>query len=287
MTELQTIATLDIYMVFLQKNKNQKGQTLLIVVLVMVISLTIGLSIASKTITNLRTTTEEVSSAQALSAAEAGVQQSIKTGQAVSAGSGFTSNNTTFTSSVTAISGLSILVNAGSIIPQDEGVDVWLIDHDSAGDLNFTNRWGGNMTIYWGSSSTVCNNAALEVIRITGTAASTAVSTKSGYDPCSARQSGANGNNFTFVSSSPTTISGKTFYHSATLNNIVDGLVVRIIPLYTNTVLAVTGSNALPSQGSIVTSTGKSSNVERKLSVVASYYSMPSQFFTYGLFVPN
>ena len=47
----------------------EKGQTLLIVVLVMVISLTVGLSVVSKTITNLRTTTEEADSAKALSAA--------------------------------------------------------------------------------------------------------------------------------------------------------------------------------------------------------------------------
>ncbi len=49
--------------------KNQSGQALLIIVLVMVVALTIGLSVASRTITNLRTSREQASSQKALSAA--------------------------------------------------------------------------------------------------------------------------------------------------------------------------------------------------------------------------
>lgn len=280
-------------MMLYKKGKRQEGQTLLIVVLIMVISLTVGLSIASKTITNLRTTTEEASSAQALSAAETGVAQSIKSG--LPAGSGFTSNNTTFSSSVTSVGGTtSFLVNGGNVIPQDEGADVWLIAHDSiTGALIFTPPWApapavGTLTIYWGDSPGDCNNpskvpAALEIVTITGTQASP-VSKRSAYDPCT------RSNNFTSVSpSSGNTVSGKTFYYStgATIS-VTNGLLVRIIPLYANTVLAVSGGlTLLPQQGSIITSTGQSSNVVRKISVVANYYSLPSEFFTYGLFVPR
>jgi len=274
-------------MKLLQKKERQEGQTLLIVVLIMVISLTVGLSIASKTITNLRTSTEEVSSAQALSAAEAGIQQSIKSGQSVPAGSGFTSNNTTFSSSVTSVSGSGFLINGGNVIPQDEGADVWLISHDASGNLIFSPQWNGTLTIYWGNSPVGCDNAALEIVKITGTLASNAVSTRYGYDPCSARTAS---NNLTFVSSSPVSSSGKNFYHTANISGIASGLLVRIIPLYTNTIIAVAKAAldpALPTQGSIITSTGTSSNVVRKISVVANYYSLPSEFFTYGLFVPR
>ena len=137
---------------------SNSGQALLIVVLVMVISLTIGLSIASKTITNLRTTTEEVNSAQALSAAETGAAQSLKTKADVPAGSGFTSNNTTFSSSITSLGGTtSFLVNAGNVIPQDEGADVWLIAHNASGGLDLSPRWNGTLTIYWGNNPGNCN----------------------------------------------------------------------------------------------------------------------------------
>ena len=48
--------------------KDQKGQALLIIVLVMVVALTVGLSLVSRTITNIRNTREQASSQKALSA---------------------------------------------------------------------------------------------------------------------------------------------------------------------------------------------------------------------------
>ena len=267
-----------------KKKNRQEGQTLLIVVLIMVISLTVGLSIASKTITSLRTTTEEVNSAQALSAAETGISQVIQSGEGTG-GTKELSANLTFSATPSDISGTNFLVNAGNVISQDEGADVWLIAHDLVGNLDFSSPWGSageTLTIYWGDSSDGCTNAALEMVKITGTLASNAVSTKYGYDPCPARDS----NNLAPVSQSVNTVSGRTFYYTATIN-VTNGLLVRIIPLYTNAVLAVAGTAALPSQGSIITSTGISSNVVRRISVVANYYSLPSEFFTYGLFVPK
>src|SRR5690242_8662448 len=58
----------------------EAGQALLIVVLVMVIALTVGLSLASRSITNLRNSTDEANSQAAFSAAEAGVEQAVKLG---------------------------------------------------------------------------------------------------------------------------------------------------------------------------------------------------------------
>jgi len=73
---------------------NQKGQALLIVVLVMVVALTVGLSIASKTIISLRTSTEEANSQKALAAAEAGIEQALKTNQ-IASGT-FTDNQSSY-----------------------------------------------------------------------------------------------------------------------------------------------------------------------------------------------
>ncbi|OGH39344.1 MAG: hypothetical protein A3B44_02170 [Candidatus Levybacteria bacterium RIFCSPLOWO2_01_FULL_38_21] len=264
------------------KNKTlQKGQALLIVVLIMVISLTVGLSIASKTITNLRTSTEEANSAQALSAAETGIAQVIQSGGTAATGS-FPSNNTSFNTSAATISGALFLVNAGNVIPQDEGADVWLVPHNTSGSPDFSTPWTGSLTIYWGDGSGDCNNAALEVITITGTQANP-VSNRAAYDPCSARSLV---NKFTFVAQSLNTVSGKIFYYTATIS-VTNGLLMRIVPFYTNTIMAVGGTSDLPSQGSIISSTGQAGNVTRKINAVKLYSSLPSEFFTYGLFVPK
>lgn len=268
-------------MIYLENQTLQKGQALLIVVLVMVVSLTIGLSIVSKTITNLRTTTEEADSAKALSAAETGIAQVIQSGQQASTGS--FSNNTTFNTSVASISGALFLVNGGNVIPQNEGADVWLIAHNPAGNLDFSSPWTGSLTIYWGDGSGGCTNAALEIITITGTQINP-VSNRAAYDSCTLRSSV---NKFTSVAQSVNTVSGVTFYYAATIS-VTNGLLVRIVPFYTNMILAVNGgANPLPSQGSIISSTGQSGNVTRKINAVKAYSSLPSEFFTYGLFVPK
>jgi len=58
-------------------DKYQSGQALLIVILVMVIALTVGLSVAVRTTTNIRTASEDENSQRAFSAAEAGVSKRL------------------------------------------------------------------------------------------------------------------------------------------------------------------------------------------------------------------
>jgi hypothetical protein len=55
----------------------QKGQILLISLLVLVVALTVGLSVVTRSITTVRTTSEEESSQRAFSAAEAGIEQAL------------------------------------------------------------------------------------------------------------------------------------------------------------------------------------------------------------------
>src|SRR3982751_5271728 len=63
---------------------NEKGQALLIVVLVMVVALTVTLSVVSRSIVNLKTSTQQTDSQKVLAAAEAGVEQSIQSKAPVS-----------------------------------------------------------------------------------------------------------------------------------------------------------------------------------------------------------
>lgn len=265
---------------------NQRGQALLIVVLVMVVALTVGLSIASKTITNLRTSTEEASSQKALAAAEAGVEQAIKTNQIGSnvASGTFTDTNTSYQTSVNSVSGSSFLMNGGNSVLQDNGADLWLSDYSSDSTKLFTtNLYSGNVTIKWGSSGNPCSDAALEIIILSGPNKQSAVSSRYTYDACASR---ANSNNFKQVGINQSTLLGKTFFYQTDQITIQSGFLGRVVPLYYNTPVGVVGTAAFPLQGTTITSTGTSGTTTRKVNVFQGYPEIPSEFFPYNLFSP-
>lgn len=265
---------------------NEKGQALLIVVLVMVVALTVGLSIASKTITNLRTSTEEANSQKALAAAEAGIEQSLKTNQ-IASGT-FTDTQTSYQTSVTQVLGTSFLMNGGNPVLSDNGSDIWLSDYSSDPTQLYTNnRYTGTLTIKWGFSTDPCTNAALETVILSGTRNSP-VSNRYVFDPCASR---ASGNRFTQVGLTRSSLSGKEFFYQAQVG-VSSGLIGRIIPIYYNTPIAIVGSVALPPQGTIITSTGCvpsciTGSVQRKVNVFQGYPEIPSEFFPYNLFSPQ
>ena len=88
------------------KLKNsQNGQILLIVVLSMVVALSVSLSIASRTISNLRISKQSEESQRAFQAAEAGLERAVRQvstgGDAVGNGfSGDLTNNTDLSSGI-------------------------------------------------------------------------------------------------------------------------------------------------------------------------------------------
>lgn len=279
---------------------NQSGQALLIIVLVMVVALTIGLSVASRTITNLRNTREQASSQKALSAAEAGVEQAIKSSANVA---GNLNTTTSYNTTVSQVSGTApFKLNGGNPLAKNDAIYVWLTAYSTNPANLWQNPWaptGGNLTIYWGDNSGACNNAALEISVISGSKTNPTMS-RYGVDPCAAR---ASSNQFSTCSSSPppnttptlicsstTQIGGKSFYYKATVA-ITNGLLVRVNPLYDGAYMAASGDKALPNQGSIITSTGTTnanttSSTTRKITVFQGYPEIPAEFFPYTLFQP-
>jgi len=270
----------------------QKGQALLIVILVMTIALTVGLSVATRTITTLRSASEDENSQRAFSAAEAGIEKALQDNLEAS---GTFSNNTTYSTSIQPLTGQKFLLNNGISVLKDNATDVWLSDYPS-----YANPWSGTLTIYWGSSSDVCEKveadntlAALEVILITGTKAAPQF-TQYALDPCTGSLGDrATVNSFEAISAGGDVIDDKEFAYKRTID-ITSGLLMRIIPLYAGTNIAVTGCDGtggscsdLPSQGTIITSTGSSDQTERKLVGFKQNPSLPIQIFPYVLFSPK
>ncbi len=257
----------------------ERGQALLIVVLVMVVALTVGLSVASKSITNLRTSTEEANSQKALAAAEAGIEQSIKSN--VSIASQTLPNQSTYATNVTQVLGTSFLLIGGNPVLQDNGTQIWLSNYSSDPSLLYASPWTGNLSIKWGSTTNSCSEAAIEAVIISGPKTSP-VTTRYAFDPCQTR---AGQNHFTVAALSKTTISGKDLYYTATIP-ISQGLIGKIIPLYTNTPIGLSGDSPLPSQGSTITATGISGTTTRVVNVFQGYPEIPSEYFPYNLFSP-
>jgi hypothetical protein len=266
----------------------QRGQILLIVVLVMVTALTVGLSVAARTITNIRTSQEAENSEKAFSAAEAGIEQTLTSGLPVT---GNFSNNTSYRTTVSTISGIEFPLNNGVPILKDDSYDVWLSTYPGYG-----NRWSGTMTLYWGQNTDSCTNseatntmAALEIVVLSGTLAAPQV-TRHAVDPCSQRSLS---NRFEFISPGGGPVSGKTYAFRKTIT-VNSGFFVRIIPLYAPVVMGVRGCDAanaactaLPTQGTVIEAVGIADNTQRKLVSYRRYPKLPTELFPYSFFAPQ
>jgi hypothetical protein len=265
--------------------RSEAGQILLVVVLVVIVVTTVGLSLASRSITSLRTSTEEAESQKALAAAEAGVERLLENSAPTTEGTiGGTLANANYSAYVHQLSATTFLMNGGNSVPKDEGADLWFTVYSS--DKDWTKRyisplggWNGTLHVYWGTdSSNPCNNPALEIIIVTGTAGNP-VSKRYTYDPCLARQSE---NHFGLPSPS----GGMSLPYGSDGIDVVGGLIARVIPLYGSTIVGVDGGNtALPLQGFFINSTGTSGQTSRKIRVFKGYPQTYLPYLSYGLFV--
>lgn len=276
--------------------ENQSGQVLLIVVLVMVVALTVGLSVVSRTIIDLQTAKEEESSARAFSAAEAGVERALKSGVDINSPSVGSDTNTSYTANVTAIAGSQVAINGGNFVPKDEGVDIWLSDYPT-----FANPSSGNFfSVYFGAPTDSCstnpeNAPALEVIVLSGDIAQpqNIQSKRYVFDPCPNRRAS---NNFSDTDSGSYTTAGVTFPFRTPLGGVAriildNALLARVIPIYKLSPIGIYACNNggnncinLPTQGKRIESTGKSGLTQRKVVYYQGYDSLMSEFFQYGIF---
>lgn len=262
----------------------EQGQILLIVVLVMVTALTVGLSVAARSVTNTRTSEAAANSEKAFSAAEAGIEQSLALVTPAVVNGTFT-NNSSYSTTVVTVAGQAFALNNGSPVLQDSPMDLWLSKYPG-----YTNQWSGNFTIYWGQSANACSQAALEVLVLSGTTATPQL-TRYAFDPCAARQAT---NHFTLVTtSSYPSIPGGPYTFSSTTINVIGGFFARITPLYAPASIGVTGCttantncSSLPSQGSVIQSTGTSADTQREVVTYRYYPSLPTELLQYNFFAP-
>lgn len=270
----------------------ESGQVLLISLLVLVVILTVGLSAAVRSITTTRMTSAEDSSQRAFSAAEAGLERALTAD--VDFSNVPLTNSSSYSTTITESSDYDILVNNGAFISKDDAADVWL-----SSPPDYTTTWpaagSSPLTIYWGKPGELCdqvesNNtmAAMEVILISGSEAAPTLE-HFAFDPCGvplSAETRRNNNHFDPVLAGGT-IDGQTFAYSATIN-VTSGLIARLVPIYAGTKMAVSGGAvALPAQGKVYTSIGKSGGTQRKIVTFRGYPKPPIELYPYLIFSPK
>lgn len=278
----------------------EHGQVLLVIVLVMIVALTIGLSVVTRSITNLQITSEEESSQRALSAAEAGIEKALQSGDGSTSGVDLKNNSKIDKITVNDISGTEFLVNNGNVVLKDDGADLWLAQNETT--PKYQPAYNGAITVSWGSAKDVCANgstntaAALEVLIISNKSGGGKQIQTYPFDPCSGSVNRAASNNFCRDGTVPSAkcpqmqlqsnqVRGKQFAYSVVIP-ITDGILARMVPLYASTPIGVRSNVALPSQGKVIESLGSSGNAQRKVSVYKGYGKIPVEFFPYILFSP-
>ncbi|OGH11240.1 MAG: hypothetical protein A2857_06455 [Candidatus Levybacteria bacterium RIFCSPHIGHO2_01_FULL_36_15] len=289
------------------KIKNtQSGQMLLVVVLVMVVALTVGLSVASRTITSLKISKQNEDSQRAFQAAETGIQEALQQLSGNHTVAGILDNQASFNAVINQTSGNQLLLNGGDDVTQDKGMDVWLSGYSPVMYANpIFSATTGTITFYWGtagqSSCTQGGSAsaprgntvrpALEILLLYQTPSNPQLR-KYLFDACNpVRFPGAQP-----ASSTSTTITDAnnpsvsvTFIYSANISinaALNTAFIAKVIPLYNSTKIGVASSISLPGQGSFITSTGLFGDSSRKIQYFKPYPQLPAELF-YAIIAQN
>lgn len=260
---------------------NSQGQVLLIVVVTMIVALTAGLSIASRTITNLQLSKQNEESQRAFQAASAGIEKLINAAAGVEEGGSL--ENAEFQTKVLEQDSDNYLLNNGGAIDQDRGMDIWLSAHP-----NFSSQYTGNFTLYFGTgtgadaqncTATSGKNVmpALEIVMLEGTTAAPTLE-KYVYDPCGGRRTT---NNFA-AGGGAGSAGGVNFQHNTGTISVTNGLVARVVPIYNSAIVGVRWSAANPPvQGKLLESTGTSGETQRRIVYFESLPQIPVEVFPY------
>ncbi len=265
------------------------GQVVLMLVLITIVGLTIALSLISRTVTDIRISSQIEQSGRAFSAAEAGVENALK-GAAVGSPGTVSLPDATASYAVTQLGG-----NTNNLIfpvtAPGNVQTVWLIDHNSDGTINESGSSyaaSSSMDVCWGTDPNTTPAINLSLFYKSGAIYKVI---RASFDTNAASR----GNNF-----SPADSAGNycdaNYRFKKTISPQVDYginpatsklLFLQLQSVYENTTMALKPSISLPNQGKIITSTGQTNTgVIRKIQVIQGYNVLPP-LLNFGLFVEN
>ncbi|MBI3342668.1 hypothetical protein HY032_00745 [Candidatus Gottesmanbacteria bacterium] len=267
-----------------QLKDHQEGQVLLISLLVLSIATTVALSLIGRSTTDVTISNQISESSRAFSAAEAGIEDALKTG-AGSAGAQVLTAGVTYTVTKDAIGGAAGAYIFPKKVSRGTTETLWLVGHNADGTLAEAPTYtASGIDICWSSESTTPAMVVSVVYKSAGGQYRVA---RGAYDPDSTR---ASTNKFSSVTASAGGCgagTGTTYKQTVTfgsftpaINPVSDTLLMlRLEPVYADVSLAVNTPGALPLQGNKLVSTGASQGgIARKIVVYQEYRSPPSIF---------
>lgn len=275
--------------IYLQKYVYQKGQILLITLLVLTVATTIALSLIGRATIDLSMSNQLEESTRAFNAAEAGVEQALKSGLGTSGQPVVLTPGITYNVDVTSIGGHpNEVYQLPHQTPQNVTETIWMVRHDTAtGSLDETPFYTSpSIELCW-SRETAPNPAAGLVVSVLYKEGDddSYKAARMAIDPNAA----TNNNNF---DSTGITVNGcgLGYYHKQIVfgsfgmtmtGALADTLLAfRIRPVYADTTIALDGTpTGVPQQGNEISSTGLTgTGVSRKV-VVFQQYRAPLSIF--------
>lgn len=153
--------------------KSDKGQTVLILVLIMTVALAIGLSTVQRSLSDISTSSKVEQSSRAFSAAEAGIERALQVGSTTIQLENQSSAQVSDSSLIPCVPGTTGCAQGAGVqqspleyppLSKEEVAHVWLADYTSTANPPTSAYAQGSLDVYWGSSST--DKAALELTLI-------------------------------------------------------------------------------------------------------------------------
>ena len=255
----------------------QSGQIVLITLLVLSIAATVALSLIARTTTDVTMSSQVEESSRAFNAAEAGIEEALKTGIG-SGGAQVLTPGVQYNVTVATIGGASGVYMIPRRTPRSTTETIWLVDHNPDGTLNevptFTAQ---SLNVCWSHETTTPALVATILYKRGGSY----YIAKGAYDP------DVRSNNFSGVSAPSGGCGEPTMYGQLLTFSTDFGitpatdvlLMLRLRPVYADTQLAVNATAALPFQGNRIESLGTTeTGVTREIIVYQQYRSAPTIF---------
>jgi hypothetical protein len=267
--------------------KTKPGQILILVLLIVVVALSVGLSVASRNITNLRSSTQTEQSQRAFSAAEGGVEDVLADLSSIASNPDVASEG-----------GLDVSVPVGEITAsvnvKSSNIFESAIEEGTVGQINLEGYGGGNVTIEWISRADSFENSSprpsVELTFVCQNATCFGTPGSNGYSQhrlAFQAESISGQSGFSSCTVNPST---SDFYCRTTVN--VSGsdnpLFMRVRPLWKKATVRVSGAGSFPVQTYDVVSTATTDlGITRKVQVRRTTLPQLPAALDYVLFSEN